>query len=110
MAPTNRKEFSHDLREVVIKRYLNGDSEWDVARDLLISRNTVHYTIAKYKSTKCVIQRKIKTNRRKSALAVQTELQTELNIAVSESTIRRRAHEIGLYGRVARKKTIGNYS
>ena len=125
MAPTNRKEFSHDLREVVIKRYLNGDSERDIARDLLILRNTVHYVIAKYKSTKCignligrgrkrkttphldrVIQRKIKTNCRKSALAVQTELQTELNIAVSESTIRRRAHEIGLYGRVARKKPL----
>ena len=44
MAPTNRKEFSHDLREVVIKRYLNGDSERDIARDLLISRNTVHYS------------------------------------------------------------------
>ncbi|CAF3657074.1 unnamed protein product, partial [Rotaria sp. Silwood1] len=95
------------------------------ARDLLISRNTVHYMIAKYKSTKCignligrgrkrkttahldrVIQRKIKTNRRKSALAVKIELQTELNITVSESTISRRAHEIGLYGRVARKKPL----
>ncbi|CAF4491485.1 unnamed protein product, partial [Rotaria magnacalcarata] len=81
--------------------------------------------IAKYKSTKCignligrgrkrkttahvdrVIQRKIKTNRRKSALAVKIELQTELNITVSESTISRRAHEIGLYGRVARKKPL----
>ncbi|CAF4494487.1 unnamed protein product [Rotaria socialis] len=125
MAPTKRKEFSHDLREVVIKRYLNGDSERDIARDLLISRNTVHYMIAKYKSTKCignligrgrkrkttahvdrVIQRKIKTNRRKSAMAVKIELQTELNITVSESTISRRAHEIGLYGRVARKKPL----
>ncbi|CAF5032965.1 unnamed protein product, partial [Rotaria socialis] len=33
-------------------------------------------------------------------------LQTELNITVSESTISRRAHEIGLYGRVARKKPL----
>ena len=121
MAPTRRKEFSHDLGEIVIKRYLNGDSERDIARDLLISRNTVHCMIAKYKSTKYignltgrrqkqmttahldrVIQRKIKTNRQKSALVVKTEL----NITVSESTIRRRAHEIGLYGRVARKKLL----
>ena len=49
-----------------------------------------------------VIERKIKTNRRKSALPVQTEF----NIAVSESTIRRRAHELDLYGRVARKKLL----
>ena len=108
MAPTSRKEFSHDLREVVIKRYLNGDSERDIARDLLISRNTVHYMIAKYKLTKCignlidrgrkrkttahldrVIQRKIKISRRKSALTVKIELQTEFNIIVSESAIRR---------------------
>lgn len=123
MAPTKRKEFSHDLREIVIKRFLNGDSERDIAKDLLISRNTVNYMIAKYKSTKCignligrgrkrkttthldrVIQRKIKTDRRKSSLAVKMELETELNITVSTSTIRWRAHEIGLYGRVARKK------
>ena len=103
MAPTSRKEFSHDLREVVIKRYLNGDSEREMTRDLLISCNTVHYMIAKYKLTKRignligqgrkrkttahldrVIQCKIKVNRRKSALAVKTELQTELNITVSE--------------------------
>ena len=49
-----------------------------------------------------VIQRKIKTNRRKSTLVVKTELK----ITVSESTIRRRAHKIGLYGRVARKKPL----
>ena len=77
--------------------------------------------IAKYKSTKCignlidrgrkrkttahldrVIQRKIKINRRTSALAVKTEL----SITVSESTICWRAHEIGLYGCVARKKPL----
>ena len=79
--------------------------------------------IAKYKSTKCirnligrgrkrkttahlnrVIQRKIKTNRRKLILAVKTEL----NITVSESIIRRRAHEIGLYGRVTLMVTKAN--
>ena len=53
-----------------------------------------------------VIQRKIKANRRKSALAVKTEIQTELNITVSESTIRLQAHEIDLYDRVARKKPL----
>jgi transposase len=54
MAPTNRKEYSNDLREVVIKHFLNGDSERETAKKVLISRNTVHYMISKYKSTKCI--------------------------------------------------------
>jgi len=83
--------------------------------------------ISKNKSTKCIgniigrrrkrkatthidrtIQRKMKINRRISASSVKGELQTELSIAVSESTIRRRAHEVGFYGRVARKKPYVN--
>ena len=55
-----------------------------------------------------IIQRKIKTDRRKSSTSVKTELQTELNITISETTIRRRAHEISLYGCVARKKAYLN--
>ena len=50
-----------------------------------------------------VIQRKIKVDRRKSALSVKSELQTELGLTIYESTIRRRLYEIGLNGRVARK-------
>ena len=55
-----------------------------------------------------VIQRKIKVDRRKSALSVKSELQTELGLIISESTIRRRLYEIGLNGRVARKKPYVN--
>lgn len=127
MAPVKKKEYSNDLREVVIKHYLNGDSEREIALKVLIPRTSVHYMITKYKSTKCIgniisrgrkrktethvdrtIQRKIKVNRRISASTVKAELQTELNITISESTIRRRAHEIGLYGRIARKKPYVN--
>ena len=54
------------------------------------------------------IQRKIKAARRKSSTSVKAELQTELNITISGTTIHRRAHEIGLYGRVARKKAYLN--
>ena len=49
-----------------------------------------------------------KTDRRKSSTSVKAELQTELSITISQTTIRRRAHEIGLYGRVARKKPYLN--
>ena len=55
-----------------------------------------------------IIQCQIKTDRRKSSTPVKAELQTELNITISETRIRRRAHEIGLYGRVARKKPYLN--
>ena len=127
MEPRKKKEYSNDLREVVIKHFLNGDSEREIACKLLIPRNSVNYMITKYKSTKCIgnmigrgrkgkttihtdriIQRQIKTDRRKSSTSVKAELQTELNITSPETTIRRRAHEIGLYGRVARKKPYLN--
>ena len=126
MAP-KKKEYSYDFRELVIKHYLNGDSERFRAQKTLIPCDSVHYMIAKYKSTKCIrniigrgrkrqttthtdriIQRKIKVDRRKSASSVKAELQTELDITISESTISRRAHEAGLYGRVARKKPYVN--
>ena len=83
--------------------------------------------IKKYKSTKCIgnlfgrgrkrktaattdrlIQRKLKCDRRKSTCSIAAELETELRILISQSTVQRRAHEIGLFGRVARKKPYVN--
>ena len=127
MAPRKKNEYSNDLREVVLKHFLNGDSEREIACKVLIPRSSVNYMITKYKSMKWIgnmigrgrkrkttihtdriIQRKIKTDRRKSSTSVKGELETELNITISQTTIRRRAHEIGLYGRVARKKAYLN--
>ena len=124
---TNKKEYSSDLRHLVIKHFLNGDSEREIATRMLIPQNSVHYTIAKYKSTKCIgnlmgrgrrrktsthtdrfLQRKGKTNRRKSAASVKAELENELKFIISESTVRRRLHEVGLYGCVTRKKPYVN--
>ena len=123
MTPKNKKEYSYDLRETVIKHFLNRDFEREIARKVLIPRTSVHRMIDKYKSTKCIgnligrgrkrktttytdrlIQRKIKTNRRKSAAAVKAELQTCLNVTISESTVRHRLHEISFYGHVASNK------
>jgi hypothetical protein len=53
-----------------------------------------------------LIQRKLKLDRRKSARTVTSGLEKELGILISESTIQRRAHEVGLFGRFPRKKTI----
>ena len=52
-----------------------------------------------------IIQRKIKVDRRKSALSVKSKLKTELGLTISELIIRRRLYEIGFNGRVARKKS-----
>ena len=110
MAPKT-KEHSIDLRKVVIQHFLNGDSEHTVASKTLISRSTIHKMIAKYKKTNCIenlprrgrkrittahddrtIQRKVKVNRRISSRTVKAELETELNLKVSQTTVRRRIH------------------
>ena len=51
-----------------------------------------------------ILQRKIKLDRRKSAPTVKAEMEKELGVIVHANTIRNRLDEIGLYGRVARKK------
>ena len=53
-------------------------------------------------------QRKIKVDRRKSAPSVKVELQSQHGITISQQTTRRRLHEVGLFGRVARKRPYIN--
>ena len=86
---------------------------------MLIPRDSVHCIIAKYKLAKCIgnlmgrgrrrktsthtdriLQRKDKTNRRKSASSLKAELENEVKVIISESTIDLRFYEVGLYGRV----------
>ena len=55
-----------------------------------------------------IIQRKVKVDRRKSASSVKIGIESELGITISEQTVRRRLHEIGLKGRVTRKKPYVN--
>ena len=124
MAP-KKKEYPVDLRQTVIKHYLNGDSAHEIAQKLVIPRTFIRYIIDKYKKTKCVqniidrgrkskttvyldrtIQRKIKADRRKPASSVKVVIATEFGIIISEQTVRRRLHEAGFKGRVARKKTV----
>ena len=51
MAP-KKKEYPVDLRQTVIKHYLNGDSEHEIAQKLIIRRTSVRYVIDKYKKNK----------------------------------------------------------
>jgi transposase len=110
-----------------VKHHLNGDSERIIAQKVLLPRTSVHYIISKYKSTGCIanitgrgrkrntnaridrfLQRKIKANRRISSSKIKAEFQKKLAVTISEMAIKRRAHEIELYGRVARKKPYVN--
>ena len=127
MASRKFKEYSKDLSNPIIKHFLSGFSDRNIAHKVLISRTSIRYIIFKYKSTKCIrniigcgrkrkitahvdrsIRRKIMTNRRISSTRSKAELQSELNVAIYESTIKRRAHEAGLFDRVARKKLYVN--
>ena len=104
-----------------------GDSQREIAAKTLLPRTTVQYMIEKYKPTKCIgnlfghgrrrkttattyrlIQRKVKLDRRKSASAVKVEIENELGISLHVDTIRNRAHEARLFGRVAREKPYVN--
>ena len=94
---------------------------------MLIPRETVRCIIQKYKATKCIgnlfgrgrkrkssaatdrmVVRKIKSNRRVSAHVVKAEIEVELGMTLNANTIRNRAYEAGLFGRVARKKPLVN--
>ena len=55
-----------------------------------------------------ITQRKVKVDRRKSASSVKIDVEFELEIPIYEQPVRRRLHEIGLKGRVTRKKPYVN--
>ena len=122
-----RHEYSNDLRTKVIEKFLEGVSQRQIASDVIIPRTSVQKIIQKYKTTKCMqnlkgrgrkrkttirvdrlIERKLKCDRRKSSRMMKVELEQHLGVSISERTIKRRANECGLFGRVARKRPYVN--
>ena len=91
------------------------------AKKLLIPHLTIEFFIKTYKKNYIlnlldrdrkrkttvplhrIIRRKIKVDCRRSAVKVKTEIE-ELDGLVQANAVRNRLHEIGLNGRVARKK------
>ena len=55
-----------------------------------------------------IVQRKVKVDWWKSASSVKIDIESELGITISEQTVRRCLLEIGLKGRVTRKKPYVN--
>ena len=124
---SKKKEHSNEIRTLVIKHYLNGDSQREIAKKMFLSRSIVQSIRKKYINTKYIgnpfgrrrkrktvpttdrlIQRKLKLDRRKSARTLTFEFEQDLEILISESNVKRRAHEVGLFGRVARKQLCVN--
>ena len=84
--------------------------------------------VDRYKLTKCVdhllrhglkrkttatttdqlIQYELKSDQRKSASTVKAEIENERGISLHVDTIGKLAHELGLFGRVTRKKPCMN--
>ena len=121
-----RKEHNNDFRSLVIKHFQNGDSQRKTATKTLLPREMVRDIINTYKRTKCIgklfdrgrkkttttmdrtIQRILKKDRRTSPEMMTAEIKKQLDISLSTQSVRNRAHEIGVFGRVARKKPYIN--
>lgn len=120
-----KREFSSDLRQLIIAHYSDGDSIRTISNDVKVSHSTVHYIIKKWKQSELVINRngrgrkrlttshidriihrRMISNRRKSAKDMASELRHEYEITISPQTIRNRMHEAGYRGCVARKKPL----
>ena len=73
-----KKEYPVDLRQTVIKYYLNGHSEHEIAQKLIIPRTSVHYIIDKYKKTKCVQNIIDRGRKRKTAVYLDRAIKRKI--------------------------------
>lgn len=118
-----RKEISLQLRERVLKLHKQGIPQRKIAERLIISKSSVNYIIQQWRKHNSVsvlprsgrpkkttpttdryIHKQILKNRRLSAVSVAKDLKESRLADVSAQTVRRRIHDIKLFGRVARKK------
>ena len=119
------KHVCLELREKVIKLSEEGRSSRQIATLLSIGKSTVNNLIANYRAgygLNCkprsgrprktterenrIIKRKSTSDVKKTAAAIARELCEEGVVNISRSTVTRRLHDVGLYGRVAVKKPL----
>ena len=100
-------------------------SNKSIAKKLNISRRTVDYNVKKYKETgsinrrrnrkylkkttvkedKYIVQSALR-NRRLSVPDLTEQINKSLNNKISDTTVRRRLHQNGIFGRVAARKPL----
>ena len=122
-----RKESCNDLRSLVIKHFQSGNSQREVETKTSLPRETVRDIINKYTRTKCIgslfsrgrkrkttittdwtIQRILNKYRRISTKKLAADIKEQLDMSLSAQNVWNRVHEIGMFGRVARKKPYVN--
>lgn len=118
------KNYSSDLKAIIIEQFNRGVRQIDIARNLSIPKGTVSKLIKKFKLTNCttnlpksgrpnkcsprvcrLIKRISEANPEKSSRDIQRELVLK-DITVSARTIRRILNKMGLFGRVAAAKPL----
>ena len=117
------REWSVDMRELVILHYKEHKTEREIIEMVKLPKTIIHDIIAKHRLTGDVnnlpragrpratssrqdrtIQRRAIVNRRITAAQILADVKNQFDIVVTPQTIRNRLHEAGLYGRIARKK------
>ncbi|KAH9083242.1 hypothetical protein LEN26_021043 [Aphanomyces euteiches] len=121
MAP--RREYSDDLKQVIIRHHLECKSYAKIAEIVLIPRSSVQYIVEKFKtlgmfsnvprpgrprltteSLDRVIIREAKKDRRARAETIADGLDVYYDTQVSPETVRRQIRETGMNGRATIKK------
>ena len=119
------KEWSDDIRELIISHRQDGKSIREIVRMVKVPRSTVYDIIMKHEATGSVknrprsgrkraiskradrtIQQTILKDRRLSAKSLVEKIKNDFGVTVCPQTIRNRLYEIGLHGRIARNKLL----
>lgn len=118
-------QISKEKRAQIVILSQAGSSQRKIAQFVGVSKTTVQYTLQRYAETGSYADRKrsgrpkkttssddrriqviSKRSRMKTVPDIRAEINESLPQPISESTVTRRLHEIGLYGRVAAKKPL----
>jgi len=118
-------KISEDLRKLVVRKMLDGQTQVNVAKDLNIGRTTVRYIFQKYMKTGKIVDAKrngrpLKTTERERRLLCRTSKMNPFWTArevwnasrsmpnVSLTTVKRYLRQNNLLGRVAARKPLLN--
>ena len=117
------KELSIEIRNLIVKKHLEGYSYAQISAFMEISKTTIASIVQKYRNsgttgnairlgrpnklkdrTKRLIKRQILTERSISAGSICANLNIRHSLVVSSQSVRNAIHEFGFKGRVPRKK------
>ena len=75
-----KKEYSFYMRETVIKHYLNGNSERQIATKMLSPGSSINSITTKYKKTKCIRSILGQGRKRKTSANVDRIIQRKIKV------------------------------